>query len=210
MNEAISTVVFDLGGVLIDWNPRHLYRSLIEDEERMEWFLANICTPAWNHRQDAGRSFAAATEELIAEHPEHENMIRAYYDRWDEMLAGPIEDTVDILREIRDGPHLLYALTNWSAEAFPTARRLYDFLDWFEGIIVSGEIGMAKPDPKIFEHLTKAFDLRPHETLFIDDSRPNVDAAQAAGFNAVQFKDPDQLRAELETMGIISIRSPQN
>ncbi len=209
MHANINTVVFDLGGVLIDWNPRHLYRHIFDEEERMEWFLANICTPDWNTKQDAGRSFDAATQELLSLHPEHEDEIRAYYGRWEEMLAGPIDDTVDILRDVRDSPYRLYALTNWSAEAFPVARRRYDFLEWFEGIVVSGEIGMVKPDPEIFEHLTQVFDLTPGESVFIDDVEANVEAAKKAGYHAVRFETPDQLRADLETLGIHLKSSPE-
>lgn len=209
MNDKISTVVFDLGGVLIDWNPRHLYRRMFDDEERMEWFLTHICTPEWNTRQDAGRSFEDATQELLERHPEHADLIRAYYGRWDEMLAGPIEGSVEILREIKESPYRLYALTNWSAEAFPTARAMYDFLDWFEGIVVSGEIGIVKPDSEIFEHLATVFDLRPSESLFIDDVAANVEAARDAGFDALLFENPDQLRSDLEDLGIIAERSPR-
>lgn len=208
MSVNIRTVVFDLGGVLIDWNPRYLYRQLFDDEERMEWFLANICTSEWNAMQDAGRSFDAATQELIELHPEHEEDIRAYYARWDEMLAGPIEGAVEILREIRDSPYRLYALTNWSAEAFPVARQRYDFLEWFEGIVVSGEIGMIKPDPEIFEHLAQAFDLEPRESVFIDDAPVNVDTAREAGYHAIRFEDPDQLRADLDALGVKLNESP--
>ena len=160
MKNGISTVVFDLGGVLIDWNPRYLYRKLLRDEpDRIEWFLGNICTPEWNSRQDAGRTMQEACDVLVAEYPEHEELIRAYYDRWEEMIAGPIEGTVDILRRIRERPYGLYGLTNWSAETFPVAQERFEFLSWFEGIVVSGDIGMIKPDPPIFHHLIEAFEI---------------------------------------------------
>ena len=174
----------------------------------MEWFLTTICTSEWNAMQDAGRSFDAATQELIELHPEHEEDIRAYYARWDEMLAGPIEGTVEILREVRDGPYRLYALTYWSAEAFPVARQRYDFLEWFEGIVVSGEIGMIKPDPEIFEHLAQVYDLVPRESVFIDDVPANVDTAREAGYHAIRFDDPDQLRADLYALGVKLNESP--
>ncbi len=209
MNNDVSTVVFDLGGVLIDWNPRHLYRRLFDEERQMEWFLANVCTPEWNKRQDAGRSFDVATQELLERHPEHADLIRAYYGRWEEMLAGPIDGTVEILREIKESPYRLYALTNWSAEAFPIARELYDFLGWFEGIVVSGEIGIVKPDPAIFEHLERIFELQPRETVFIDDVPANVEAAREAGFRAIRFENPEQLRDELESLGVVPERSPK-
>lgn len=202
MNGHITDVVFDLGGVLIDWNPRYVYRELFENEEEMEWFLANICTSEWNAKQDAGRMFEEATAELLEKHPEHESLIRAYYDRWEDMLAGPIPGSVEILREVRDSSYGLYGLTNWSAESFPVARQRYDFLNWFEGIVVSGEICMIKPDPEIFEHLSRVFGLEPSASVFIDDVAVNVDAARAAGYRAIQFQNPDQLRSELNAAGV--------
>jgi len=202
MNARIDTVVFDLGGVLIDWNPRYLYRELFDDEVRMEWFLSHICTPEWNAMQDAGRTFDEATRELVERHPEHEDDIRAYYTRWVDMLAGPIEGSVDVLRDVRSSPYRLYALTNWSAESFPIARNRYSFLDLFDGIVVSGEIGMVKPDPEIFDHLRKVFDVVPHESVFIDDVSANVEAAKDAGYHAIRFENPDQLRADLTDLGV--------
>lgn len=199
----VSTVVFDLGGVLIDWNPRHLYRKILADEpEKMEWFLSNICTSEWNAKQDAGRTMQEACDVLVQEYPEHEELIRVYYDRWEEMIAGPIEGTVDILRRVRDSTYSLYGLTNWSAETFPVARERFEFLGWFEGIVVSGDIGLIKPDPTIFEHLISTFDLTPEETVFIDDSAPNVETAGQMGFRAIRFEDPDQLQSELERHGV--------
>lgn len=203
MNDEIRTVVFDLGGVLIDWNPRYVYREIFaEDEERVDWFLSNICTPDWNAQQDAGRTLAAATDVLVAEYPEHEEHIRAYYDRWVEMIGGPIEGTVEILREVRDGPHDLYGLTNWSAETFPLALEMFDFLDWFDGLVVSGKVGLIKPNAEIYHHLTDAFGLDPPATVFIDDSLPNVETARELGFKAVRFEHPDQLRVELDRLGV--------
>lgn len=202
MKVPVTTLVFDLGGVLIDWNPRYVYRELFEDEEEMEWFLANICSPEWNAMQDAGRSFEEATAELLAKHPEHEAMIRAYYGRWEDMLAGAIPETVDVLREVRDSGYQLYALTNWAAESFPVARERFDFLNWFEEIIVSGEICMIKPDPEIFQYLTETLDLHPPASVFIDDVQANVDAARAAGYRGIRFQSPEQLRADLDAAGV--------
>ncbi len=202
MENGISTVVFDFGGVLIDWNPRYLYRKLLRDEPEVEWFLANICTSEWNAQQDAGRPMREACELLVAEHPEHEEMIRAYYDRWEEMIAGPIDGTVEILRRLRETPVGLYGLTNWSAETFPVARQKFEFLNWFDGIVVSGEIRMIKPDPAIFHHLIESFDIVPEQSVFIDDSSPNVETARSIGFRGIHFEDPDQLRRALEQHGI--------
>ena len=199
----INTIVFDLGGVLIDWNPRHLYKKLVTDDpERIEWFLSNVCTPEWNALQDAGRSFAEATAELLELHPEHRELIEVYYGRWEEMLGGPIEGTVDILRSIRQTDLSLYALTNWSAESFPVALELFDFLNWFEGIVVSGEIGMIKPDDAIFHHMIEIFGLEPAASIFIDDSAPNIATAHRLGFHAIRFLNPDQLRGDLRELGV--------
>ena len=142
---SITTIVFDLGGVLIDWDPRHLYRQMFSDPQEMEVFLRDVVSPDWNAEQDSGRTWAEATALLLEEHPEHEPMITAYVERWDEMLAGPIEGTVAILEEVRDAGLRIYALTNWSAETFPRARLLFPFLEWFEGIVVSGDEGIRKP-----------------------------------------------------------------
>ena len=146
-----SVVVFDLGGVLIDWNPRHLYRKLFQDEAEMEDFLANICTAEWNLQQDAGRSFAEACAALELKYPDKAGMIDAWFARFDEMMAGPISGTVDILAELRECEVQLYALSNWSAETFPFAQRRFEFLKWFRAIFLSAEVRLVKPDPRIFE-----------------------------------------------------------
>ncbi|MEO0470281.1 MAG: HAD family phosphatase, partial [Bacteroidota bacterium] len=180
-----NTIVFDLGGVLIDWNPRYVYRSKFATEAEMEDFLTNITTHDWNEQQDAGRPIAEATELLVAQHPEWEEMIRAFYGEWETMLGGPIQEMVDILREIRDqGKHRIYALTNWSAETFPIALARYDFLHWFEGTVVSGVEMCKKPDEKIYRILLDRYQLKGEDCLFIDDSLRNVKGSIAAGLPA--------------------------
>lgn len=203
MDAAPRTVVFDLGGVLIDWNPRHLYRTLIPDERAMEEFLGTICTGPWNERQDAGRTIAAAEAELLEKHPQHEDLIRAYYRGFDRMLAGPIDGTVAILGELDARGVPLYALTNWSRETFHHARRRFDFLTRFRGIVVSGELGMMKPDARIFRHLTETHGLAPAECVFIDDSPKNVAGAAAAGLHTIHFTGPDALRSALHAYGLL-------
>jgi 2-haloacid dehalogenase len=199
-----SAVVFDLGGVLIDWDPRHLYRSMFgDDEAAMEQFLAGVTTAEWNTRQDAGRSWAEAVEELAREFPEHRERIAAFHERWIETLGGPIEPTVELLAELRAAGVPLYALTNWSAETFPLARPLFPFLEWFDGIVVSGDVRMVKPDPRIFAHLLETHGLRPEATVFIDDTPANVRAAQAAGMIALQFTDAGSLRTRLVELGLL-------
>ena len=196
-------VVYDLGGVLIDWNPRHLYRKLIEDETTMEWFLAEVCHTAWNEEQDRGRSFAAAIEEAAARHPEYRPLIEAYFERWAEMMAGEIEGAVAILEELRTSGHELHALTNWSAETFPHARERFAFLDWFESILVSADVGLIKPDPAIFRLLLQRIGRTPAECIYIDDNPKNVASAAALGLDAIAFQGAAELRAELEGRGLL-------
>jgi len=201
---ARDIVVFDLGGVLIDWNPRHLYRKLFaSDETTMEHFLATVCTHEWNRCQDAGRSFAEGARLLKAEHPEKAELIDAYGNRFDEMLAGPIAGAVEILAELWDRGVPLYGLTNWSAETYPAALERFAFLRWFRGILVSGEVGIIKPDPRIYGILIDRYRIDPRHAIFIDDVAENVDAAQRLGIYGIQFTDPDALRAELVALKLL-------
>ena len=191
----ISTIIFDLGGVLIDWNPEYVFKEVIPDEEKRRFFFDNICTHDWNVEQDAGRSLAEATDMLILEHPDWAPEIRTYYDRWEEMLGGPIQETVDLLREIKDsGEYRLLALTNWSNETFPVALGLYDFLQWFEGIVVSGDERTRKPFAEIYEILLDRYGVTPEEAVFIDDSLKNVEGAEAVGINGIHFQSAAVLR----------------
>jgi 2-haloacid dehalogenase len=195
-------IVFDLGGVLLDWNPRYVYRSLFKgDEAAMECFLGEVCTPEWNARQDAGRPLAEATAELLALHPQHSELIEAYYGRWEQMLAGPIEATVAILEELHSRGHYLCALSNWSAETFPIAYKRYEFLKRFQTIVLSGEEKLIKPDPAIFQVLLKRIGRRAEECLFIDDVPANAQAARRLGFGAIEFVSPEDLRVQLCKQG---------
>lgn len=199
-----EVVIFDLGGVLIDWNPRYLYRKLFASESEITWFLENVCTPEWNERQDGGRSFEEATQELLARFPEHETAIRAWYGRWEETIGGPIHGTVDILRTLRDQrQHRLYALTNWSAETFPWAKQNFEFLHWFEGIVVSGEEKTLKPRPEFYRILLERYRVEPAAAVFIDDNLKNVEGAKQVGIDAIHFATPEQLRSELGRHGIL-------
>ncbi len=199
-----SVVVFDLGGVLIDWNPRHLYRKLFHDEAEMEDFLANICTAQWNLQQDGGRSFAEACAGLKLEHPTRAGMIDAWFERFDEMMSGPIAGTVDILAELRGREVPIYALSNWSAETFPFAWRRFEFLQWFRAIFLSAEVRLVKPDPRIFKHFCERFALRPEQIVYIDDLQHNVEAADTIGMHAIRFSDPAKLREELVQLGLLA------
>lgn len=202
--KGINTVIFDLGGVLIDWNPRHLFRKIFEDENEMEQFLSTVCTTEWNEQQDAGRTWKEAVSVLLPEHPSYEREIRAYAERWPEMLNGPISGTVRILKRLREkNQHRLLALTNWSAETFPIARNRYEFLQWFEGILVSGEEKIKKPDHQIFHLIVDRYAIDPGKAVFIDDSLKNVKAAEEVGIRAIHFRTPQLLQEELQELGVL-------
>ena len=203
-----SIVVFDLGGVLIDWDPRHLYRKLFAgDESAMEHFLATVCTQEWNRCQDAGRSFAEGARLMKAEHPDRAELIDAYGNRFDEMMVGAIAGAVEMLAELRDRGTPLYGLTNWSIETYPPALQRFAFLRWFRGIIVSGEVKVIKPDRRIFELLIERFAIDPRSAVYIDDVEVNVAAARSFGIHAIHFKTPAILREELVELGLLPPRS---
>lgn len=201
----VEAVIFDLGGVLIDWNPRYLYRRLFgDDTEAMETFLGEVCTPEWNARQDAGRPWAEAVAELSAQHPEARDLITAYDECWEEMLGGPIEGTVEVLRELRATGIALYALSNWSAAKYAIARPRYPFLGWFRDVVISGEVGVIKPDPWIFRLLLARNGLDPARTAYVDDSDPNVLVAEGLGMIAIRFRSPGALRSDLAQLGLLA------
>ncbi len=199
----VSAVVFDLGGVLIDWDPRHLYRQLFDDVDEMERFLAEVTTAEWNLQQDAGRPWAEGIALLVAAHPDKRELIEAFHARWPEMLAGAIDETVRVLADVRVTGVPIYALSNWSAETYPITRGRFPFLDWFDGIVISGELGIVKPDPRMFEHLIEQFGLAPETSVFIDDQPANVAAAAGLGFTTIRFRDAGELRRELERLGVL-------
>ncbi len=200
----IEAVLFDLGNVLIDWNPRYLYRKLFDgDEAAMEHFLANVCSAAWNHEMDAGRPVREAVRELQQRHPEQRRLIAAWETRWEETLGAAIEPSVALLGALRERGLRVCALTNWSAETFPVARRRFAFLDWFETIVVSGEVGLAKPDPAIFRLALQRCNLQAERTVFIDDSAANVAAAHALGLVPVRFRDAGQVATALRGLGVL-------
>ncbi|HEX8459794.1 MAG TPA: HAD family phosphatase [Segetibacter sp.] len=200
----ITTIIFDLGGVLIDWNPEHLFKKVFTDETEMKHFLENICTPAWNEEQDAGRTIKEATESLIKEYPEHENNIRLFYDRWEEMLGGEIEGTVEIFKKLKESKkYKMYALTNWSAETFPIALQRFELLHWFDGVVVSGTEKMRKPFVEFYNILLDRYNVAPAEAVFIDDNLRNVEAAQKMGIDSIRFLHPEQLAAELKAREIL-------
>lgn len=195
----IDTIIFDLGGVLIKWDPRNLYRKIFSDESEMNYFLENICTMDWNEQQDAGRTWEEATQVLAPHFPKYKAEIQAYSQRWEEMLMGPINGTVDILKKLKlENKHQIVALTNWSRETFPIALERYDFLQLFEGILVSGDEMMKKPDPKIYELILERYNIQADQSIFIDDSLKNVKAAREVGIHAIHFQSPQQLQEALK------------
>jgi HAD superfamily hydrolase (TIGR01509 family) len=197
-------IVFDLGNVLLRWDPRFLYRQIFAgDEERMEWFLANICTNEWNIEQDKGRTFEQAVQDLAGRHPGHAPHIHAYHERWHETLPGALEGTVAILEELNERGAPLYAITNFNGPKFRETQRRFGFLNIFRDIVVSGEVGMLKPDRQIFELFLTRNDLTAGDCLFIDDSRHNVDGSRAVGMDAVHFESPEQLRRDLARRGLL-------
>jgi 2-haloacid dehalogenase len=204
MSQQRSVVIFDLGGVLIDWNPRYLYRKLFNgDDAAMEHFLANVCTGEWNIQQDAGRSLAEAYAQLTSKHPDKKHLIEAWGERFDEMMSGQIEGTVAILEELYAKGVPLYALTNWSAETFPHGLKRFEFFKRFRGIVVSGELKLIKPDRRIFQHLLDTYDLKAQDAVFIDDALHNVAGAAALGIHGIHFTGPALLRQELTELKLL-------
>jgi 2-haloacid dehalogenase len=200
----INTIIFDLGAVLIDWNPHYMYKTLFADEEEMKHFLANVTTSDWNEEQDAGRSLQEGTDILVKQFPEHETNIRAFYTRWEEMLGDAFWDTVEIFKQLKEsGKYKIYALTNWSAETFPIAQRKFDFLNWFDGIVVSGEEKMRKPTPEFYQILLNRHQVKPKEALFIDDNYRNISAAEKLGIQSIHYTSAEALREKLVELKII-------
>ena len=203
MKEKI-TIIFDLGGVLIDWNPEYLYLDIFGgDRVKMNAFFELVCTMDWNENQDAGYPLAQATEDRIALFPEYEILIKKYYGQWEEMLGEAISGSVQVLKKLIDNPKFrVVALTNWSAETFPVALKRFDFLHWFEGIVVSGTEKTRKPYSEIYQITLDRFNIDPSEALFIDDNLRNIKGAKALGINGIHFSTPEELIKELNNFKI--------
>ena len=205
MNNSINTIIFDLGGVLIDWNPKHVFHDQYFDTpEKRDYFFSHICTHEWNEEQDAGRSIVEATQELVARFPGWESSIRDYYGRWTDMLGGPIQGTVELFRKIKENKNIkTYALTNWQADLFNIALVRYDFLHWFDGRVVSGEEKTRKPFPEFYQRLFDRYDVQPEKAVFIDDNLRNVKAAEKLNMVSIHFRDAVHLQTELEKLNIL-------
>lgn len=200
----INTIIFDLGGVLIDWNPEYVFLDAFNgDREKMQWFFNNICTSDWNENQDAGYPLAQATKDLVEKFPEHEYYIKMFYGKWENMLGGPIDGTVKVLENlIKTEKYKLVALTNWSHETFPIAQKRFEFLKWFEGIVVSGDEKTRKPFKDIYDITLNRFNIAPEKSLFIDDNLRNIEAANALGINGIHFETPEKLIQQLKEYNI--------
>ncbi len=196
-------VVFDLGMVLIEWDPRHLYRKVFDDADKMEWFLANVCHPEWNLEQDRGRSFADAVIEAKTRHPDYAAEIEAFHHRWHEMVPGAISGSVDILETLHKKGVPLYAITNWNGDTFRETKLRFPFLNLFRDIVVSGDEGLIKPDAAIFQLLLKRNGLEADTCVFIDDSLKNVKGAEAVGMKGIHFTTPEKLKAALKSMEVL-------
>ena len=203
--ESIKAIIFDLGGVLVDWNPRYVFDDkYFESDEKRKYFFDVICTSDWNEEQDAGRSIVEATQTLVSQHPEWESAIRDYYGRWTDMLRAPIPGTVEIFRQLKqNGKYKLYALTNWQAGLFDIALVRYNFLHWFDGRVVSGEEKTRKPFREFYQRLLDRYDLKPSEAIFIDDSLRNVKAAENLGIKSIHYQSSQQLKEELIKLGLL-------
>jgi len=198
-----KTIIFDLGGVLVDWSPSYVFKEYFETQLAMDHFFDKVCTFDWNEQQDAGRTIAEANEILINKFPEYKTEILAFYGRWEEMLVGSIKGSEEILEKLKkEGKYGLYALTNWSAETWPVALREYSFLNHFEGILVSGQEKIKKPNPAIYELILSRYGLIAEECLFIDDNLRNIEAAKKMGIQGIFFESPKQLKTELHNLGI--------
>lgn len=196
----IKNIIFDFGGVLLDWNPRYLYKSYFNNDQEMEHFLADICNGEWNIKQDAGRPFAEAVKELQAKFPEYAEAIQMYDDDWEKMLKCELPESIDLLKELKSMGYGIYGLTNWSAEKIGYAFANYSFFSLFDGIVVSGVEKVVKPDRKIYEILLERYSLKPGECVFIDDNQDNVDMAKVLGINAVRFDNIGNVKEHLETL----------
>ncbi|MCG2613695.1 HAD family phosphatase [Terrimonas sp. NA20] len=201
----INTIIFDLGGVLVDWSPNYVFHeTYFETPEKRKFFFENICTSDWNEEQDAGRSYVEATQELVTKFPEWESQIRDYYGRWSDMLKAPIPETVEILRKLKQsGKYKIYALTNWHAGLFDIALTRYGFLHWFDGRVVSGEEMTRKPFPEFYQRLLDRYDVKPADAIFIDDNLRNVKAAEGMGIRSIHFTSAGELEKQLQKLEML-------
>ncbi len=199
----ITAVIFDFGGVLIEWDPRNLYRRYFDDAESMEHFLEEIDFMEWNALQDKGRPFAEGVADLTAQFPQHADLIRAYHEHWEESIGEPITPVIEILKRVKAAGWPVYGLSNWSMETFPIIRKQHTFFNLLDGYLLSGEVKLVKPDPAIFQRMLEKIGRKPEECVFIDDNPANVVAARALNIVTIQYQSPEQLERELQQLGIL-------
>jgi 2-haloacid dehalogenase len=203
MSQTIKAIIFDFGNVLLEWNPRHVYRRFFQSEEEMEKFLHDVDFTDWNLQQDKGRPFAEGVSELSKQFPQYAELIQAYHDNWIHSIGNSLTGTIEIMKRLKKAGYQLYGLSNWSAETFPMARRKYDFFNLLDDIVISGEVGAIKPEPAIFEIMLKRIGRPAAECLFIDDALANIEAARAMGFATVHFQSPERLENELHLLELL-------
>jgi 2-haloacid dehalogenase len=204
MTNHINTIIFDFGGVLIDWNPMNVYREAFNgDEQKARWFLDNICHHEWNAALDGGKDWHQSVEEKVLEFPEYEKYIRMYLEHWEVMLTGPIHETVEVLKKLKEsGKYRIYAITNWSEFTFKITYEKYDFLKLFEGIAVSGALKMIKPHPEIYHYTLDKYNIKPEMAVFIDDNKANIQTANSLGINGILYNNTNELISSLKEFGI--------
>jgi len=204
MKNKIDTIIFDLGGVLVDWKPEYLYRKIFHgNEEKMQWFLKNVCSPEWNMEQDAGRTIEEGNKVKINEFPEYEDLIKLFYKEWPTMFSGPIHENLDLFKKLKASENYkIYALTNWGSEKWGKALELFPFFNDFDGAVVSGYEKTRKPFPEIYNILLKRFNISPEKAIFIDDNNDNVLGAKYLNIHGIHYKNHQQLIQELKTYNI--------
>jgi 2-haloacid dehalogenase len=200
MENKIDTIIFDLGGVLVDWNPEYLYRKVFKgNEDKVQWFLNTVCTPAWNIEQDGGRTIAEAVKLKIDEFPQYKNWIELFYKDWEHMFSGPIAENVEFFKQLKaTKKYKIYALTNWSAEKWDKALQLFLFFNDFDGVVVSGQEKTRKPFPTIYKTLLNRYQINPKRAIFIDDNYENIVAANELNIHGIHYKNHSQLIKDLE------------
>src|SRR5512139_783191 len=204
MTQTIQAILFDFGNVLLEWNPRHIYRRYFPDDEAaMEQFLHEVNFMEWNAQQDKGRTFAEGVAELSREFPHYANLIQAYHDNWSESIGDPVAGTVEIMKRLKNAGYPVYGLSNWSSETFPMVRNKFIFFDLLDDIVISGEVGQIKPEPEIYEIALQRIGRPANECLFIDDSLANIEQARKMGFAVVHFQSPEQLETELKNLQLL-------
>jgi 2-haloacid dehalogenase len=203
MNTNIKAIIFDYGNVLLEWDPRHVYRRYFDNDEAIDRFLHEVDFMSWNAQQDRGRTFKAGVADHSQKFPQYAHLFQAYHDHWKDSIGNPLVDTVEILKELKQAGYPIYGLSNWSAETFPYARAKHAFFDLFDDMVISGAVGHVKPEPEIYQILLEKIGRPAEECLFIDDSLPNIKQAEKLGIKGIHFQSAEQLRSELRKLKLL-------